>query len=75
MTRACLDADEKNILEENKSKMKGGLIGNIHFLRRLTSTAWGRWLIFLEEETLLPLCQKERTKDGHRGRLVFRCRW
>lgn len=49
-------------------RQKGRIIGNIPFLRKLKSAAWGREVTFLGEGTLLPSYQKERTKDGHRHR-------
>lgn len=79
VTRVCLDADEKNPLEGNRSRIERRIIGHTPFLRRLEYILGGRELTFLGRGTSLQFCQKGRARDGHRCkywcRLAYPLRW
>ena len=78
--RACSDADQKNPLrrEQNEAR-EGGIFGDIPFLRRLESMAWGRELTFQEGGTSLSFCQEGSAENGFRCWYRYRsdcgCRW
>lgn len=70
MIRACLDADQKkkkNYLrrEQNKAR-KGGIFGDIPFLRWLESMGWRRGLTFQEGGTSVSFCQEGSAENGFR---------
>lgn len=75
VSRACLDADEKNARERWTVIQKKRINGNIPFLRRLGTKAERRTDWLCRKTDITSILSGGKSKGGYNCRLAHRCRW